>query len=98
MEAGRRLAERGTLSQPDDVVFLRLEELGPALATPPTFDVANVVAARKDDYAHHQALSPPPVVVGRFNPDACQPAAADARPRTLQGLPVSRGLVSILDR
>jgi pyruvate,water dikinase len=94
LEAGRRLVERGALSQPDDVVFLRLEELGPALAAPPAFDVANVVAARKAEYARHKALSPPPVVIGRFDPDACQPAAAGAQPRTLQGLPVSPGLVT----
>ena len=94
LEVGRRLVERGLLSRPDEVFFLRLEELGPALAAPPAFDVATVVAARKADDARCQALSPPPVIVGHYDPDAPPPALAAPPSRILQGVPVSPGRVT----
>jgi pyruvate,water dikinase len=93
LEAGRRLVARGALSRPDDVFYLRLEELGPVLLGRPAFDVSSVIAARKADYARDKLLCPPPVIVGRYEPDAREPVGAIPQPRTLQGLPVSPGLV-----
>ncbi|MGA2863634.1 MAG: PEP/pyruvate-binding domain-containing protein [Verrucomicrobiota bacterium] len=93
-EAGRRLVERRVLRQRDDVFYLRLEELRPVLCGRPTFDVAAVIAARKAACARDRLLSPPPVIVGRYDPDLCEPVAAGTQTRTLQGLAVSPGLVT----
>jgi len=93
LEAGRRLAARGALGRPDDVFYLRLEELGPVLLGRPAFEVSSVIAARKADYARDKLLCPPPVIVGRYQPDAHEPVGAVPQTRTLQGLPVSPGLV-----
>lgn len=94
MEAGRRLAERGVLHEREDAFFLRLEELGPVCRGRPTFDVTTEIAARKTEYTRHQLLHPPPVIVGRYDPAACEPEAAGPPTRTLQGLAVSPGLVT----
>ena len=94
LEAGRRLVERGVLHRQQDVFYLRLEELEPVLLGRPPFDVPAVIAARKADYARHKLMDPPPVVVGHYDPDAGEAPATGPPPRTLQGLPVSPGLVT----
>jgi len=112
LESGTRLARRGVLSQADDVFFLRLEELEAlqrgdhALAarragvTVPGPDagraLTTLIATRRAEYAYHQTLSPPPVIVGRFEPDAAgmpaAPLAAEPASRVLHGLAVSAGV------
>lgn len=94
LEAGRRLVARGVLREVGDVFFLRLEELGPALRGSPGLDVASVIAARKAEFAGHRLLSPPPLIVGRFDPGACAPAVPGSQTRTFHGVAVSPGLAT----
>lgn len=94
LEAGRRLVNRGVLREIDEVFSLRLEELGPALRGSPTFDVAHTIAARKTEYAHHQTLTPPPFIVGRYDPAVTTPEPVAAESRTLHGVAVSPGVVT----
>lgn len=94
LEAGRRLVNRGVLREAEEVFFLRFEELGPALRRSPTFDVAHTITARKTEYAHHQTLTPPSFIVGRYDPAAAMPAPAAADSRTLPGVAVSPGVVT----
>jgi phosphohistidine swiveling domain-containing protein len=93
-EVGRRLADRGSLQEADDVFFLSLDELAPALLRSPSFNVLAAVAARKAEHAQHRLLSPPPLIVGHFDPETPASAAGETRQRILQGVAVSPGLVT----
>ncbi len=92
-EAGRRLAQRGRVQDADDVFFLELPEFGPVLAGRAAFDVPATIAQRRADYEQNRRLTPPPVIVGRFDPEDCAPAVAEERTRVLRGLAVSPGVV-----
>jgi pyruvate,water dikinase len=94
LEAGRRLAERGILREGDDVFFLNLTELGPVLAGRVEFDVPVTIAERKAEFARNLSLTPPPVIVGRFDPDRSIPIAIDETAKLLKGLAVSPGVVT----
>lgn len=92
-EAGRRLAQRGRVHDADDVFFLELLELGPALAGRAAFDVPATVAQRRAEYEQNRRLTPPPVIVGCFDPESCAPNTVDERTQVLRGLAVSPGVV-----
>ena len=94
LESGRRLAQRGTLREADDVFFLELAELGSVLRGQAGFDVAAAIAERKAEYARNRSLTPPPVVVGHFDPNHFLPVEVDASATVLQGLAVSPGIVT----
>jgi pyruvate,water dikinase len=47
MAIGRRLVERGTLTQPDDIFFLRYEEARIIAANPSAFDAKKIVKERR---------------------------------------------------
>jgi pyruvate,water dikinase len=54
---GRKLVQAGVIDQPDDVFFLRLEELRELAATPRPMQDA--VAQRRARHEHDQTLTPP---------------------------------------
>lgn len=93
LEAGRRLAERGTLADADDVFFLDLPELLAELESAPLSEVRARVAARRSEWKAHAALRPPSVVIGRYDPALALPEAAFTGDR-LTGLAVSPGVVT----
>jgi phosphohistidine swiveling domain-containing protein len=47
MAIGRKLAERGTLTQPDDVFYLKYEELRIIAADPSAFDTKKLISERR---------------------------------------------------
>ena len=103
LELGQRLARRGVLRDPDDVFFLDLAELEPVQAGRATFDVAATIATRRAEHARNRQLTPPPVIIGRFNPDratsvlpptAIPGGSRSGPPSELRGLAVSPGLVT----
>lgn len=94
VELGRRLARRGVLADADDLFFLSLEEIEPVRRGEAPFDVAETMAARKAEYARNQALHPPPVIVGRYDPSAALPDAPVGPTETMRGLAVSPGVVT----
>jgi pyruvate,water dikinase len=94
LESGRRLAERGILHDPDDVFFLELTELTSVLAGRETPDLSTAIVERKAEYALNRSLTPPPVVVGRFNPQHCVPDPGVENGAVLRGLAVSPGVVT----
>jgi pyruvate,water dikinase len=91
LQLGRRLADRGALADADEIFFLELPELRPLVAGAP---LAAVVAARKAQYARHQAMTPPAVIVGQFDPEKSLPAEVAAHARVLRGLPASAGVAT----
>jgi len=93
VELGRRLAARGVLAEADDIFFLRLEEIAPIVSGDAGFDVRARVVERRAEYERNLALTPPAIVVGKYDPEKHRPDAVDASAE-LKGLAVSPGVVS----
>jgi len=90
---GRSLAEAGRLSDPEDVFYLTMDELGGA----PGPDLGERVARRRAQRAHYESLELPRSWVGMVEPIATGAAPQSGR---LEGLGVSpgraRGFVRVL--
>jgi pyruvate,water dikinase len=91
MELGRRLAARERLADANDVFFLKIEELQSGSLWDPGTDLRALVAGRRAEYERNSKLTPPAVVVGRFNPDDFQPETVDRGTKVFHGLGVSAG-------
>ncbi|MBI4515176.1 MAG: hypothetical protein HY699_05085 [Deltaproteobacteria bacterium] len=95
LELGRRLAARRLFSTPSDVFFVTFDELSASVRGQSTFEVAAAVARRRAEHADNRRLTPPPVVVGRFDPRRHRAAVAPASAApgaVLRGIAVSPGL------
>ena len=92
LELGERLARRGVLGDPQEIFFLRLEELEPVLGEETAFDVGAVTATRRREYDQNLALTPPAVIVGRFDPRRHVPEPVDESATVLKGVAVSPGV------
>jgi pyruvate,water dikinase len=88
---GTKLMERGLLDRADDIFFLQLEEVGPAIDGK---DMRTVIQSRRAEFARNQTITPPAVVVGEFDPDRFTPESADSAGRLLAGLAVSPGVAT----
>jgi pyruvate,water dikinase len=93
-EVGRRLAQRGIVAAADDVFFLELAEVAPALFGSARFDPRARVAERRAAYERNLGLTPPAIVVGRYDPQIHRPDRFDSTALTLKGLAVSPGRVT----
>jgi pyruvate,water dikinase len=89
LEIGRRLRERGLLAEADDVFFLHLAEVPEALAGA---DLRPRIGERRAEHQRHLALSPPPIVIGQWQPEA-DPAPAPPPQGVLRGIAASPGIV-----
>lgn len=94
LELGRRLAARGRLADGNDVFFLELEEVLSGSLWNPATDLRALVAGRRALYEQNLKITPPSVVVGRFDPRAFVPAAVDHATKLFHGLGVSAGIVT----
>jgi phosphohistidine swiveling domain-containing protein len=56
---GRKLVAAGAIDEPDDVIFLRYNELRVLMADPAAGDVRGVIAERRVDRQRSEALRPP---------------------------------------
>ncbi len=93
LELGNRLASRGVLADADDIFFLRFPEVEPVVSGNAGFNVRTRIAERRAEYEKNLALSPPAIIVGRYNPDKHKPDTIDASAE-LKGLAVSPGVVT----
>lgn len=104
-ECGHRLAKAGVLAEPGDVMYLALEEVRAALATP-LASLAETVEARRAEMVHFAQIKPPPVLgTPPAGPPPVDPisralARVSGAPlpsttvtRTIQGYPASAGQV-----
>jgi phosphohistidine swiveling domain-containing protein len=66
---GRKLAVAGALDDPEDVVYLRYNELRVLTANPEAFDAKTLVSDRRDE-REQQALIRPPEWIGTATEDA----------------------------
>jgi pyruvate,water dikinase len=96
LEIGARLTDTGVLAQPDDVFFLQLQELQTVLHGGAGLDVPRIVADRRAQYERNKSITPPKVVVGRFDPDKYvqEPETADTSANVLHGVAASAGIAT----
>jgi pyruvate,water dikinase len=91
---GQRLKEQGILSCPDDIFFLEISEIEPVATGGASFDWHERIALRRREYEKNLKLNPPPLVVGKFDPNAPAWPVANADAKLLEGIPVSPGIVT----
>jgi phosphohistidine swiveling domain-containing protein len=93
---GAKLADAGVLAEPDDVFFLQLHELEAAWHGRAAPDVPRIVADRRAEYERNKLITPPKVVVGRFDPDhyVPEPQTPDAGADVLHGVAASAGIAT----
>lgn len=105
VELGNRLADAGVLASPEDVFYLRFDELRETAAALPAIDRRELIAQRKAEMAHFRAITPPPALgtqppgpppddpmgraLGRFFGGPPQPPT---EPGVLRGSPGSPGI------
>lgn len=90
---GEKLRQRDVLENGDDIFFLAIDEIEPARGGKTGFDVKEVVASRRAEYERNLTVTPPKVVVGKFDPDNFVPDEVDETAETLHGVAVSPGVV-----
>lgn len=91
LELGERLVRRGILRERDDIFFLEIPEVEPVASGAADFDVAARIAERRAEYERNCHLTPPPVVVGRFDPQKHRVPEVDTTATLLEGTAVSPG-------
>ncbi|HSV99903.1 MAG TPA: PEP/pyruvate-binding domain-containing protein [Sedimentisphaerales bacterium] len=90
---GDRLHEGGVLSLAEDIFFLELAEIETLAQGRVEFDVAARIADRRAEYERNKACTPPPVVVGRFDPGKHALPQIDVAGE-LKGIAVSPGVAT----
>lgn len=94
LELGQKLAARGALAEPDDIFFLRFPEVEPVVTGNAGFDMRGKVVERRAEYRRNLALTPPAIIVGRYDPEKHKPDIVDSAEKELTGLAVSPGIVT----
>ena len=93
---GARLVAAGRLDDPEDVLFLRVEEVE---SSDGDGDLRPVAAARRGEHERWCRVEPPLVIGGGDRPEAAPTSSASAPTSTstegvLRGVPASRGVVT----
>ena len=91
---GQRLHEQGSLSCRNDIFFLEVSEIEPVTTGSASFDWRGRIELRRRECEKNLKLTPPPFVVGKFNPNAPAWPVANADAKLLTGIPVSPGIVT----
>ena len=91
---GQRLHEQGILSCRDDIFFLEIAEIEPVAGGSASFNWRERIETRRREYEKNLKLSPPPLVMGNFDPDAPTGPTASAETKLLEGISVSPGVVT----
>jgi pyruvate,water dikinase len=89
-----RLRTEGVLADREDVFFLRIPEVQPVVKGTADFDVKQRIAERRAEYERNCSFTPPPVVVGRFDPDKHVMPKIHTDADIFRGIAVSPGVVA----
>jgi pyruvate,water dikinase len=94
LELGERLRQKGTFTEREDIFFLEIAEVEPVVQGRAGFNVKERIAQRRAEYEWNMAQTPPPVVVGRYDPQKHAASKFDADVKVLKGIAVSPGVVT----
>jgi pyruvate,water dikinase len=94
LELGRRLSKRDVLEKEDDIFFLDIQEVAPVLCGQHQRHLRETIRLRRAEYQANLQISPPAVVVGRFDRSAYDADEVDSDVRVLTGLAVSSGVAT----
>jgi phosphohistidine swiveling domain-containing protein len=94
LELGERLRQQAVFTQPEDIFFLEITEVEPVVQGRADFDVKQRIAQRRAEYEWNMAQTPPPVVVGRYDPRKHVAFQVDTNTKVLKGIAVSPGTVT----
>jgi rifampicin phosphotransferase len=95
LRLGTLLADKGILDDQSDIFFLYAGEI--ADVAEGRIDKGSVrerICARRAEFEANQKLTPPPIVVGRFNPQASISCDLPSTDGVLKGLAVSPGVAT----
>jgi len=91
---GARFHKAGILLGAEDVFFLELPEIESLAQGRVDSDVGRRIAERRAEYERNKAFTPPPVVVGQFDPQRHVLPRIDATLKELKGIAVSPGMAT----
>jgi len=91
LELGERLRRQGILAEREDIFFLEIAEIEAVVQGRAGFDVKQRIAQRRAEYEWNTAQTPPPVVVGRYDPQKHSASRIDTSVKVLRGIAVSPG-------
>ena len=94
IEVGRKLHNELIIKNPEDIFFLKLEELEPVIQGRASFDVTATITERRAEYEHWQTVTPPSTIVGQYDPQKSAPEPLDTDAEVLKGLAVSAGIAT----
>lgn len=94
LELGERLRQDGILADRNDIFFLELSEIEPVVQGRAGFDIPQRIAQRQAEYEWSRTQTPPPVVVGRYDPQKHVASKIDADAKVLKGIAVSPGVAT----
>jgi len=94
LELGQRLNNKSILENTDDIFFLKYQEIQSVVQGNADFDIRKVIAQRHVEYEKNKSITPPTVVIGKFDSDSFIPDAVDTNVEVLNGLAVSSGVVT----
>lgn len=87
-EIGERLTRRGVLEQPDDIMYLTIDEVVAVLTDGDGISAASIATSRKEEIEEVRDLTMPDIIFGE---DFVPTRADETRATTLRGTPSSRG-------
>lgn len=94
LELARRFHERGILESPDDIFFLRMDDLGPLANGEVPDDLQETIKARRTEHERNVPLNPSSLVFGKFDPSTQTREAFDGDITTLRGMGTSDGVIT----
>jgi len=94
LSLGDRLTQAGILHGRDDIFFLKVTEIESVANGTPDFPVHQTVTERRAEYEQNLTYTPPPIVVGRYDPNSPADQSVDETLRRFQGIGVSAGVVT----
>lgn len=94
LELGQRLHADNTLEDPNDIFFLKLEEIPAVAQGRADFDIKHRIAARHAEHEKWTAITPPSTIIGAYVPDEYVSDPIQTDVETLKGLALSPGLAT----
>jgi len=94
LNLGKKLQEKTVFDNHEDIFFLKFEEIELVIRNKAEFDIKKTIASRRGEYEKNKLVTPPKVVIGKFNPDNYTPDAIDTDAEQLTGLAVSSGMIT----